>query len=85
MNDKARDVLKQALELPSDVRAVLATELVASLEDDASEDPQKVERAWAEETSRRLRDVLEGKVATVPFEAAIARAREAVAEVRRGS
>jgi len=80
--DETRDLLEQALKLPSDARAVLATELVASLEGDA-EDPLAVEQAWADEISRRLRDVLEGRVKAVPFEDAIARARQAVAEVRR--
>jgi len=83
MADPTRDVLQQALDLPADARAVLATELVASLEQEAPADPQAIEREWAAEIARRLRDVLEGRVATVQFEEAIARARKAVAEARR--
>ncbi len=85
MNDSTHDVLRQALNLPPTARAVLATELVASLEHSTVDDPVEVKQEWAGEISRRLQDVLEGRVETVPFEEAIARAREAVAEVRRSS
>ena len=49
MTDATNRVLRQALELEPDERAVLAAELLASL--DESED--EVQRAWAAEIERR--------------------------------
>ena len=86
MTDEARELLHKALELPTDARVVLATELVASLEKDSPvDDLETIEREWAEEIKRRLQDVLSGRVQTVPFDEAIAKARQVVAEVRRQS
>jgi len=51
MTDSANLVLRQALELEADERALLAAELLASLEE--SEDD--VQRAWAAEIDRRSR------------------------------
>jgi Putative addiction module component. len=55
MTDATNRVLRQALELEPDERAVLAAELLASPE--ASEDD--VQRAWAAEIERRSRDAVE--------------------------
>jgi hypothetical protein len=55
MTDATNRVLRQALELEPDERAMLAVELLASLE--ASEDD--VQRAWAAEIERRSRDAVE--------------------------
>lgn len=52
MTDATNRVLRQALELEPDERAVLAAELLASLEE--SEDD--VQRAWAAEIERRSMD-----------------------------
>lgn len=54
MTDATNRVLRQALDLEPDERAVLAAELLASLE--ASEDD--VQRAWAAEIERRSRDAV---------------------------
>ena len=51
MSDATNRVLRQALELEPDERAVVAAELLASLE--TSEDD--VQRAWAAEIDRRSR------------------------------
>ncbi len=55
MTDATNRVLRQALELEPDERAILAAELLASLE--ASEDD--VQRAWAAEIERRSHDAVE--------------------------
>jgi hypothetical protein len=55
MTDATNRVFRQALELEPDERAVLAAELLASLE--KSEDD--VQRAWAAEIERRSRDAAE--------------------------
>jgi hypothetical protein len=52
MTDATNRVLRQALELEPDERAVLAAELLASLE----ESDDDVQRAWAAEIERRSAD-----------------------------
>jgi hypothetical protein len=54
VTDATNRVFRQALELEPDDRAVLAAELLASLEE--SEDD--VQRAWAAEIERRSRDAV---------------------------
>ena len=60
------ELLAEALRLSRGQRARVAAELLSSLEeaDDA------VATAWAEELLRRSRDVAEGRVQAVPWEAA---------------
>jgi len=55
MTDATNRVLRQALELEPDERAIIAAELLASLED--SDDD--VQRAWAAEIDRRSRRAAE--------------------------
>ena len=58
MTSRAQDVLREALALPVDERADVAAELLASLDDTASEHPADVEAAWAAEIERRARRAL---------------------------
>jgi hypothetical protein len=51
MTDATNHVLQQALELEPDERAIIAAELLTSLE----ESPDDVQRAWAAEIDRRSR------------------------------
>lgn len=55
----AEVLLQEALKLPRRERADLAAELLASLDDELIDDPQDLEKAWAEEIERRARRVLE--------------------------
>jgi hypothetical protein len=55
MTDATNRLFRQALELEPDERALLAAELLASLEE--SEDD--VQRAWAAEIDRRSRHAVE--------------------------
>lgn len=51
----------EALELPRPERARLAEALLSSLDEDA-----EVERAWREEIARRLEELRNGSVSTLP-------------------
>jgi hypothetical protein len=61
MNARTREVLEEALELPSEERGQLARELLDSLQDSA---PSEVEKAWAPVIARRAQEVLDGTAAT---------------------
>ncbi len=49
------------MRLPAKQRARLAHELIRSLEGEPPEDPAEVERAWAKEIDRRVREIDSGK------------------------
>ena len=62
---KVRD---EALRMPSEARARLATELLQSLDDSGDElDPADHELAWSAEIAERLRQVDAGEVQAVPW------------------
>jgi len=63
----------EALKLPPEERALLADHLLASLGTQG-----EVEQAWGAEIERRLGEVEAGRVALVPLEQAIQRARQAL-------
>jgi len=60
-------LLHEALRLPRDQRADVAAELLASLDDEAGDDLNDVERAWAAEIERRARRVLTGESVGAPW------------------
>ncbi len=64
MNARTKKLLEEVLELPASDRALIVAELDASLEDEGT--PEEIEKAWAEELERRVRDVEEGHVKTIP-------------------
>lgn len=68
MSDKAQAVLREALALSPDERADVAAELLASLDDTASDDPAAVQAAWATEIERRARRVLGSETTGEPWE-----------------
>ena len=82
MTRETEDLLERALRLSARERADLAHQLIDSLGEADEEDPVEVEKAWAEEIKRRLREVREGRVQTVPWDEAMLRARTAVDQVR---
>lgn len=59
MSPEIEHVIKQALELPSQVRAFLAEKLLESLD---FEEPFELSSEWKEEISRRCRQMDEGEV-----------------------
>ena len=68
MTERAQAVLRDAMSLPADERANVAAELLASLDDDAPEDPAAVQAAWAKEIERRARRVLAGESSGQPWD-----------------
>mgnify|MGYP003461005549 FL=1 len=66
MTAQAQSILREAMKLPPEERADVATELLASL-DDADEPQAEVEAAWAAETERRARRVLSGEAVGVSW------------------
>jgi putative addiction module component (TIGR02574 family) len=64
MNPEGSDLLKRALALSDDERAVLANTLLDSLETGN----ESVQQAWNEEVARRMADLKAGKAVTVPWE-----------------
>ncbi|MBI2894036.1 MAG: addiction module protein [Deltaproteobacteria bacterium] len=71
MRNGTRDLLEEALRLPPDERASLASQLLRSLDDDEGEAlaPEEWQRLWTAEVERRLRDVREGKVELIEGDA----------------
>ena len=67
-----QDILRAALNLPQDARAMLAGQLLESL-DDAEQ--TEIDAAWSEEIERRIRDIDEGRVKLIPGEEVLAELR----------
>jgi len=65
MGRGAKKLLHEALALPTEERAELAAELIASLDGPADTD---VEAAWAAEIERRAAKVLSGESEGTPWE-----------------
>jgi len=59
-----KDVVSAALALPPEARAMLAEDLVASLESSQEE----IDEAWRIEIDRRVKEIKEGKVQLIPGE-----------------
>lgn len=70
-------IAAEALNLPTDKRAELADRIVASL--DAAE-LNRIDKLWAAESRRRLDEILQGIVETIPGDEVLARARRLAAE-----
>ena len=79
MSRRVHDLYREAVELSESERAELAGLLLESLE--AEPDPD-VELAWAQEIERRVRDLDEGKVETIPWEQVRAELHARLAEKR---
>jgi putative addiction module component (TIGR02574 family) len=68
MTSRAQALLREALTLPTDERADVAAELLASLDETPPENPAEVEAAWAHEIERRARRVMSGESTGEPWE-----------------
>ena len=75
MRETLDDVTMQALRLPAEERAELASVLLASLDGEPEDDPAEVERLWIEEVERRLEELRSGKVKGIPAEEVFAKLR----------
>jgi putative addiction module component (TIGR02574 family) len=71
------ELLEQALRLPSDEQEKIARALYEHLaaEEDEDEDPAEVEAAWAEEIERRVEEIRDGTVQTIPADVVMAELR----------
>lgn len=68
MSAKSAALRTEVLALPTEERAVLAVELLASLDDDVAEgDPAEVDRAWGQEMVRRSQQIAAGDVKTLSW------------------
>jgi putative addiction module component (TIGR02574 family) len=75
MSTQADTILDTALLLPSDERAWLAAELIASLSGGGE---KEIEAAWAAEIDKRIDEIETGEAASSGWEEARARIRAAV-------
>lgn len=73
-------LLQEALKLPRRERADVAAELLASLDDELTDDPQELEKVWAAEIERRARRALAGESAGVPWREVKRRAERRLAK-----
>jgi len=64
MKRDAAEILKEALALPTEARAALAGSLLDSLDTAVDED---AEAAWATEVNRRVTELDDGTVKTIPW------------------
>ncbi len=65
MSPETESVIKQALQLPREARALIAEKLLESLD---FEEPFEVSSEWREEIARRCREIDEGTVELIPGE-----------------
>ena len=80
MSPDAKKLLEDALKLPPEARAAVASSLIHSL--DSEPDPD-AEKAWANEIGRRIREVDDGMVKLIPWEEARKRLESRIAARRR--
>jgi putative addiction module component (TIGR02574 family) len=72
MASPAREVKSRALRLPRRARARLAQRLISSLDQEVNPD---VDKLWLQEAERRLRELKSGKVAAIPADKVVRKAR----------
>ena len=72
MAKPARELESKALRLPRRERARLAQRLISSLDRELDAD---VEKLWLQEAERRLAELKSGKIAGIPAEKVIRKAR----------
>ncbi len=60
----AKRIADEALKLPAEARAALAGTLLDSLDEEVDED---AEAAWSDEIAKRVRELEDGAVKTVPW------------------
>ena len=77
MSTRADTILDTALALSPNERAWLASELIASLDENRDSD---VDAAWAAEIERRIAEVESGEAETISWEEARTRIRATLAK-----
>jgi putative addiction module component (TIGR02574 family) len=70
------ELLEKVLQLPSNEQEKIARAVYEHLADeDDDEDPAEVEAAWAEEIQRRVEEIRNGTVETIPADVVMAELR----------
>jgi putative addiction module component (TIGR02574 family) len=72
MNKPERELESKVLRLPRRERARLAQRLISSLDSEVDAD---VDKLWLQEAERRLGELKSGKIAAIPAEKVIRKAR----------
>ena len=75
MSEAFERLLAEAVELPTRDRAELATRLISSLDEDADEPEDEVQRAWDAEIRRRVTEMDAGTAEMIPVEEVLAELR----------
>lgn len=81
MSDKVSNLLKEALSLPAEARAALATSLLSSLDEDTVDEAAELE--WEREIARRVDEIKSGTVSTIPWAEVRRRALARIHDPRR--
>ena len=66
------DIMEDALSLPPGARAMLADQLLVSLD---AEDQKRIDALWSEEAERRDKEIEDGLVTPIPGEEVMERLR----------
>ena len=64
MKQETAELLEKALKLPQEARAALAGSLIDSLDEAVDQD---AEQAWEAEIAKRLSEIREGRIQSVPW------------------
>jgi len=75
MSPKTENIIKEALQLPREARALIAEELLESLDCD---EPFEVSEQWSREIARRCREIDGGAVDLIPGDEVLREAAEGV-------
>ena len=63
MSPRTDSIMKEALQLPREARALIAEKLLESLDLD---EPFEISEQWSREIARRCREIDEGQVELIP-------------------
>jgi len=73
MSPQTESIMKEALQLPREARALLAEKLLESLDLD---EPFEISEEWRREIARRCREIDEGEVELIPGDQVLREAAE---------
>ena len=77
MSPKAKNIIHDALQLPRDIRALIAEKLLESLD---YEEPFELSKEWNEEIERRCQGIDNGTAQLIPGDQVL---KEAVARLKK--
>ena len=75
MRKELNEIATELLSLPANDRAELADRLMGSVEDDTSVDQAVIDKLWAQEYRRRIREIETGKAKLIPGDQALREVR----------